>query len=222
MTENKTAAKFTLLRHGAVAGRPALYGHSNVTLSEQGLADMQASVDYINKCEPIDKIVSSPLLRCAMFAEDYAETTGKEIILDSRLSEMDFGRWDGIPFDRLRAHWSKLEAFWENPYRNTPPQGETLKQFGKRVKSLWGELAEHNQGQHYLLVCHAGVIKMMLAIMLDIDWRNALWFSQLKIDYASFTRVELAAYQKAMPVIKTIGCKPQCSPKADFNPSFVI
>ncbi|WP_143872346.1 histidine phosphatase family protein [Catenovulum sediminis] len=210
MTENNTAARFTLLRHGAVAGRAALYGQTNIELSELGLMEMQQAVQLVNQQDPIDRVVSSPLLRCATFAETYSENNELDIILESRISEMDFGRWDGIPFDRLRPHWSKLEAFWENPYKNTPPQGETLKQFGIRVKSVWHELLEHNQGQHYLLVCHAGVIKMLLAIILDVDWRNSLWFSQLKVDYASVTKIEVPSHKNALPMIKTIGCKPGC------------
>ncbi len=208
MTQQIKPSRFTLLRHGSVSGRPALYGQTNVGLSEQGLKDMYLAVETLDKADPIDKIVSSPLLRCAMFAEAYAEEKNQDIILDPRLSEMDFGRFDGIPYDRLRRHWDKLEAFWANPYKNTPPEGEKLKQFGIRVKSMWQELQQDNEGQHYLLVCHGGVIRIILACILDIDWKNANWFSKLKVDYASISQVEIASHKSASPIIKCIGAKP--------------
>ncbi|MCU4674650.1 histidine phosphatase family protein [Catenovulum sp. 2E275] len=208
MTNQIKPSRFTLLRHGSVAGRPALYGQTNVALSDQGLKDMYSAVEILDKAEPIDKIYSSPLLRCAMFAEAYGESHNHDIYLDHRLSEMDFGRFDGIPYDRLRQHWDKLEAFWANPYKNTPPEGERLKQFGIRVKSIWNELQQENQGQHYLLVCHGGVIRIILASILDIDWKNAHWFSRLKVDYASISQIEIGSHKKSTPIIKCIGAKP--------------
>lgn len=208
MTTPIKTSRFTLLRHGAVSGRPALYGQTNVALSEQGMKDMYQAVEILDKADPIDKIFSSHLLRCAMFAEAYGESHNHEITLDSRLSEMDFGRFDGIPYDRLRSHWDKLEAFWANPYKNTPPQGEKLKQFGIRVKSMWRDLQQDNQGEHYLIVAHGGVIRIILACILDIDWKNAHWFSQLRVDYASISQIEISTHKNGAPIIKCIGAKP--------------
>ncbi|RYE51090.1 MAG: hypothetical protein EOP48_18730 [Sphingobacteriales bacterium] len=62
-------ATFTLLRHGQVAGPAALYGHTNVALSEQGYNAMHASMKKIHALQSIDTIVSSPLIRCAQLAE---------------------------------------------------------------------------------------------------------------------------------------------------------
>lgn len=203
-SSNRTS-RFTLMRHGSVAGRPALYGHTNVVLSDKGLSDMHKAAELVDLDDNIDKIISSPMLRCATFAERYSEMYNIKNQLDPRITEMDFGRWDGLPYDRLKHHWSKLEAFWANPYKVTPPEGERLKQFGKRVISFWRETMEANQGEHYLIVTHGGVIRIILANILDIDWRNANWFSNLKIDYASLSKIEIGVHEQAKPVIKMIG-----------------
>ncbi|WP_017445509.1 histidine phosphatase family protein [Gayadomonas joobiniege] len=197
-------ATFTFLRHGQVDGRAALYGQTNIELTDIGLAQMRQNIQLLQQIKPIDKVISSPLLRCALFAETFAEENDLEIVLDPRLSEMNFGRWDGIPFDRLQHHWNKLEAFWNNPYRLTPPGGESLKGFADRVDSAWQDLIKDNSGQHYLVVCHAGVIRVLLANILNLDLRNPSWFSQLKIDYASISQVSIALLNEAKPAVLCI------------------
>ena len=114
-SSNRTS-RFTLMRHGSVAGRPALYGHTNVVLSDKGLSDMHKAAELVDLDDNIDKIISSPMLRCATFAERYSEMYNIKNQLDPRITEMDFGRWDGLPFDRLKHHWSMLEAIWAIPY----------------------------------------------------------------------------------------------------------
>lgn len=197
--KNNPSAKFTFLRHGQVKGAPALYGHTNVEVTQEGLASMRQVIEPLHAVRPIDKVVSSPLLRCALFAETFAEEQELDIVLDPRLSEMNFGRWDGIPFDRMRKHWNKLDVFRNNPYRITPPGGEGLKPFASRVESAWQELIKENKGQHYLVVCHAGVIRIIIASVLGLEIKNPLLFSQLKIDYASITRIEVAQAALARP-----------------------
>jgi alpha-ribazole phosphatase len=54
-----------------------------------------------------------------------------------------------------------------------------------------------------VLVCHGGVIRVIIAHLLSIDWGNANLFKQLQIDYASHSRVEVQ--KNFLPLIKYIG-----------------
>jgi alpha-ribazole phosphatase len=44
---------------------------------------------------------------------------------------------------------------------------------------------------HILLVVHGGVIRMILAHILSVDWQQASWFSQLQISHGSITEISV-------------------------------
>lgn len=200
--KNKT---FTLLRHGKVEGEAALYGHTDVLLSIQGRSQLENAIEKVHAEFVIDNITASPLLRCAIAAEEFSAKYQTPLQLDPQVKEMHFGAWDGIPFAAMDNQWQQLEAFWTSPYSTHPPGGETLAAFAERVIGAWENLTTKNSGQHTLIVCHGGVIRVILAHILQIDWRNANLFKQLHIDFASTTRIEIADYEGALPVVKWIG-----------------
>lgn len=200
-----TTKTFTLLRHGKVQGLPALYGNTDIALSAQGWLDSASAMHKIHGQLTIDTIITSPLIRCAAIAEKFATAQKISLQYESRLKEMNFGVWDGIPFDEMGETWQELEAFWNSPFLVHPPQGEMLDFFAKRVIQAWEILIQNNTGQHQLLVCHGGVIRIILAHVLHIDWRNASLYKQLYINYNSHTRITVDHCDNALPVIQWIG-----------------
>lgn len=193
----------TLLRHGQVAGAAALYGHTDVALSDLGRDNLRAAFNNIHSKLPIDGIISSPLQRCAEISRAFAVEKMIDYHLNAQFKEMHFGDWDGIAFDKLGHIWHDLEAFFNSPHAVHPPAGETLGQFAQRIISAWETLLEQNDYQHLVLVCHGGVIRVIIAHLLSIDWSNANLFKQLHIDYASHSRIEVQ--KDFLPVIKYIG-----------------
>ena len=196
---------FTLLRHGKVNGEPALYGHTDIALSAQGYSDLQNAIEKIHAQLTVDCIITSPLIRCATLAQEFSTQHKIPLQLESQLKEMHFGTWDGVPFDHTNNTWQQLEVFWNSPFLTHPPEGETLAFFAQRVIQAWEILIQKNSGQHHLIVCHGGVIRIILAHILQIDWRNANLFKQLHIDYASTTRIEIVDNEGALPIVKWIG-----------------
>ena len=196
---------FTLIRHGKVNGKPALNGYTDVALSEQGYNDLKNTIEKIHAALAVDNIVASPLIRCAIPAREFSEKYQTPLQLDPQFKEMHFGTWDGIPFDDLVNEWQHLEAFWNSPFLNHPPEGETLAAFAKRVIDAWENLMQRASGEHNLIVCHGGVIRIILAHILQMDWRNANLFKQLHIDFSSYSRIEIADHEGALPAVKCIG-----------------
>ncbi|MES2822872.1 MAG: histidine phosphatase family protein [Pseudomonadota bacterium] len=200
--KNKT---FTLLRHGKVNGEAALYGHTDIELSEQDRSHLGNAIAKIHAELVVDNITASPLLRCAIAAQEFSVKYQIPLQLDPQLKEMHFGVWDGIPFAEMGDQWQQLETFWESPFLTHPPAGETLAAFAERVIDAWENLVKSNSGQHALIICHGGVIRIILAHILQIDWRNASLFKQLHIDFASNSRIEIGNFEGALPVVKWIG-----------------
>ncbi len=196
----------TLLRHGKVDGPAALYGHTDITLSAQGNTDLFAAINTVQQQRPITHIISSPLIRCAQPAQEFAEATQLPLQIIDDLKEMFFGHWDGIAFDQFdEAHWPALHQFWDAPASAHAPAGEALQQFVERVMRGWDLIANNTDAEHQLVICHGGVIRIIIALVLNLDWRNAALFKQLHIDYASHTRIEFGDMANSLPIIKWIG-----------------
>ena len=202
-----TATTITLVRHGKVDGPAALYGRTDIALSAVGRSDLTRALNSLHTQTPITHIISSPRLRCAQVAQEFSTLNTIPLHIEDNLQEMDFGVWDGIPFDQLGDEWKNIEAFWESPHSMQPPGGESLNDFAARIIHTWELLIRNNQPEHILVVCHGGVIRIIIAHLLQLDWRNAALFKQLQIDYASHTRIEIGSYDHALPVIKWIAAQ---------------
>lgn len=196
----------TLLRHGKVDGPAALYGHTNIVMSAQGRTELRRATNAIHQQQPITHVISSPLIRCAQSAQEFSQVNQLPLQIIDSLQEMHFGNWDGIAFDNFAEHqWQEIVRFWETPATAHAPDGEPLQQFAERIIRSWQIIAGNTEAKHQLVICHGGVIRIIIALLLNLDWRNAALFKQLHIDYASHTRIELSDAENSLPIIKWIG-----------------
>ena len=83
-----------LLRHGETELGGGLRGSIDDALTDLGWAQMRAAVVGQG---PWDRLVSSPLKRCARFAEELGAQLGVPVQLDKDLQELHFGAWEGLP-----------------------------------------------------------------------------------------------------------------------------
>lgn len=204
-----TAKIITLVRHGKVAGPAALYGRTDIALSSAGHSDLTRTLNSLHTQTPITHIISSPRIRCLQVAREFSVQHKISLHTEDNLQEMDFGIWDGIPFDDLGEQWKNIEIFWESPHGVQPPEGESLTTFATRVITNWTSFINNNKPGHHVIVCHGGVIRILIAHILQFNWHNPALFKQLQIDYASHTRIEIGDHEKAVPVIKWIGVAPE-------------
>lgn len=200
-----TPTLITLVRHGKVAGPAALYGRTDISLSAAGHSDLTCTLNNLHAQTPISNLISSPRIRCLQVAQEFSTQHKISLRTEDNLQEMDFGIWDGIPFDELGDEWKNIEAFWESPHSMQPPEGESLTDFAARVITSWESLISNTKLGHHAIICHGGVIRILIAHILQLDWRNPALFKQLHIGYASCTRIEIGDYDGALPVIKWIG-----------------
>lgn len=200
-----TSKLITLVRHGKVAGQAALYGRTDIALSAAGHTDLTRTLNNLHVQTPIHHLISSPKVRCLKVAQEFSSQHKIPLHTEVNLQEMDFGIWDGIPFDELGDEWKNIESFWESPHSMQPPEGESLTDFAARVITSWESLISNIKPEHHAIICHGGVIRILIAHTLKLDWRNPALFKQLQIDYASHTRIEIGDYDGALPVIKWIG-----------------
>lgn len=176
-----------LIRHGQVDGPPALYGSTDIALSAEG---QESLLRATSKLPQPDRIISSPLQRCHRFAQERAQALQIPLITLPTLAEMNFGDWDGIPYDQNGPHWQAMLAFWQNPAAHTPPNGESLSDMQTRVVQALHTLLTLYDEQLWVF-CHGGAIRLLLAEILQLDWRNPQWYSRLSLGYASRSTIKI-------------------------------
>ena len=156
-----------LIRHGEPEGGRRFRGHSiDDALSEKGWEQMRLAVE--GGC-PWTQIVSSPLIRCYDFACELNQQHHTPLRVDDRLKEVGFGDWEGFTPTEIQAHdLSRYHAFYADPVNNRPPGAEPLDVFFTRVSDALKTIVTDFKGQHVLVVAHAGVIRAVMAHVLDI------------------------------------------------------
>ncbi|MDW2373210.1 alpha-ribazole phosphatase family protein, partial [Vibrio sp. 1078-1] len=127
-----------LMRHGKVDAAPGLYGQTDLKVKEA--EQQRISMAWKTKGYDVAGIISSPLSRCHDLAQVLAEQQLLPMTTEDDLQEMDFGDFDGMPFDLLTEHWKKLDAFWQSPAHHSLPNAESLSTFSQRVSRAWSQI----------------------------------------------------------------------------------
>ena len=175
-----------LIRHGQPLGGDRFRGQLDDPLSEAGWQDMHAA---LGDEAPWTAVVSSPLHRCEDFARDRAERLGLPLEIESRFIEISFGDWEGRPHaEVLESAGDQLRAFWADPASHTPPEGEPIGFFQRRVVAAWDDLLREHAGGHVLAVLHAGVIRTILCTVLGIGLDR---YYRLEVPKARVSRIRV-------------------------------
>lgn len=137
--------RLDLLRHGETELGGGLRGSLDDALTELGWAQMHEAVQGQG---PWDRIVSSPLQRCRLFAQALVATLEVPLTLDADLQELHFGVWEGQSAAALmQTEAEALGLFWSDPYAFTPPEGEPVLDFAERVLAAVLRLQQRYAGQ---------------------------------------------------------------------------
>ncbi|EIK93683.1 phosphoglycerate/bisphosphoglycerate mutase [Pseudomonas sp. M47T1] len=150
-----------LLRHGETERGGGLRGSLDDALTAHGWQQMRHAVAARGGW---DRIISSPLQRCRLFAEELAANRHLPLSLAPGLQELHFGDWEGhSAADLMLTDERGLGLFWSDPYGFTPPNGEPVLDFSARVLAAVQRLNLEYPGQRLLVVSHGGVMRLLLA-----------------------------------------------------------
>ena len=153
--------RLDLLRHGETELGGGLRGSLDDALTPLGWQQMR---DAVVGGGPWSRLVSSPLQRCARFAEELGAQLGLPVTLEQDLQELHFGAWEGRSAAALmETDADALGRFWSDPYGFTPPEGEPVSDFSARVLAVVQRLHQAYAGERVLLVSHGGVMRLLLA-----------------------------------------------------------
>tara|TARA_B110000503_G_scaffold25349_1_gene40042 strand:- start:8187 stop:8813 length:627 start_codon:yes stop_codon:yes gene_type:complete len=204
--QREVVTTIDLLRHGACEGGEIYRGRTDVVLSSEGWQQMeQATATPANW----QSVVTSPLQRCRTFAEHCASRFQIPLQVVTDFREMDFGDWEGRLLKEVwRSEAQTVSAFYDDPSAVTPPGGEPTVMVQERVAAAWQALVQQCAGQHLLLVCHGGVIRLLLGHLLNMPLAT---IARLHIPYASISRIQVYQSEgREFPVLMSLNAS--CDP----------
>lgn len=156
------ASGHVFLRHPPLPETHGLcYGRRDVLLARQVFDDAVAALWATPDADVLSRlpVLSSPAQRClglarAWLAQIPASADGavREVAVDPRLLEMDFGDWEGRPWSALPR--TDLDRWAGDVAGFRPPGGECFDDLVRRVAAAVAAIRVP-----HLIVTHAGVIR---------------------------------------------------------------
>ena len=128
---------------------------------------------YIKNILPCP-VYCSPSTRCTYLADFLFKS---KYTIDPRLSELDFGDWEGKKWDDIPK--SVLDKWMKNYEEVAPPNGESLAQMRSRVVEFINEISDIKMDR-VVLITHAGVIRIVLSLF---SGKNMNELCHQKIEY---------------------------------------
>ncbi|MDH5326865.1 MAG: alpha-ribazole phosphatase family protein [Gammaproteobacteria bacterium] len=176
-----------LMRHGEPEGGACFRGSSDDPLTPRGWEQMHRRLTQVAN-SPWQRVISSPLRRCAGFANELTQSLRLPLSLEPDLREMHFGSWEGQTTEQVfHSDPESLKNFWTDPVKHPPPGGEDYAHFQQRVLTSWRSMCEQFSGEHLLVICHAGTIRAILGDVLGIDWQQGY---NIDLPFAGISRIK--------------------------------
>jgi broad specificity phosphatase PhoE len=192
-----------LIRHAEIERRyqRAFGGRIDMNLSARGRAQARTLADFLHG-KPFAAIYASPMKRVQQTLAPFLKTmadaplprrhpSGKspaQTILPD-LQEIDFGDWSGYNWNEVRKKFGVHPYDWLDEIElGAVPNGENGVQFRTRVETCLFDIIRRHPGETVAIFSHGGVIRMVLAILLDLPLPKT---NSFEIEYTSVTQVAL-------------------------------
>lgn len=195
--------RLILIRHGETeaAARGRCYGKLDVCLSDLGREQMRRVARRLKKTH-INAVYSSPRRRAYESAEIIASKHNLEVSSDSRLCEIDFGKFEGLTYDEAAERYpEEYRAWMERPTEVTFPGGENFTALRERVTNCAAHIRASHSGQIVAVVTHGGVNRVLLAEALRMDSQDVFRLDQ------SYAAISIIDYYDQMPVVRLVNCR---------------
>jgi broad specificity phosphatase PhoE len=178
-----------LMRHGETAwnreGR--VMGRNPIELDEHGRLQVQAAIPFARQINP-ELIVTSPLARARQSAEIIAAgLRGIAVTEDPQLSEVLYGRWEGMVYDDLVKD-PDYEHYRDRPLDTPTPGGETIAQVQSRGVEAVLRAIGANRSRRILFVSHGDIIRTVLCHFMRLELEH---FRRIRVDNATFSALQL-------------------------------
>lgn len=165
--------KIWITRHGQtdLNKKHLMQGRVDKPLNDTGIEQAKSVRAMIGNIT-FDAVYASPLDRAITTASIIAGIDKKDVIVDPRIIETDFGKYDLRPYTKMgipmTLYWTLPEVF------KAPKSVESIASMVKRSSEFLEELESKNY-ENVLVTCHGGIIRALKGYLEDqpngIKWR---------------------------------------------------
>ena len=180
---------FLLIRHGQTGyvDEEVLAGRIDEPLTDYGRQQAQRLAEVLSQ-RPIKAIYSSPMCRAAETAQPLADAAHLFVEMDPMLIQVDFGEWQGLPFDELEAR-EDWQMFRKDPSSIGCPGGESMAAVRHRVMLGLQRIASgYEEDDLVAIFAHGSIVRHAITFFLDMPL-SAL--NRVKIDPASVSALQV-------------------------------
>ena len=167
------------IRHGETESNlvARFQGQLDVPLNDRGRQQAIAVAQALADLQPA-ALFSSDLSRAHETALSIARACNVEVVVDARLRERAFGRFEGLTKPEVAAKYPQDYARLEARERHFKPLGgESIHELHERVATVMRDLAERHAGSVIVLVTHLWVLDSLyrcarkIALETESSWR---------------------------------------------------
>jgi len=156
------ASRLYLVRHGQTESsrRMAYSGRADIALTEHGRGQARVAAEQLAG-SGIDAVVSSPLIRARETAQAIADATGAPLEVDERLTEVDYGDFEGLDREGASARFGRAFDDWRaDPFGSPVPGMEPLGGALARASAATADAL--HQYETAVIVGHQGILRIVL------------------------------------------------------------
>src|SRR5688572_3029365 len=119
-----------------------------------------------------DAIYTSPMLRTRQTAEALSRHTGVAPTVEDGLKEVEYGEWEGLRQDEVKARWPDAFEYWASDVASRgTPGGETAFHVAARAMRVVEEIRSRHERGNVLLVSHKATLRVITCALLGLDVR---------------------------------------------------
>lgn len=185
---SSTVSSLWLVRHAEVEARyqRVFGGRIDMNLSPRGQAQAARLSDYL-KNHSLHAVYTSPMKRVQQTFEPLRQGGAPEPMVMPEFREVDFGDWTGHSWEEVQEKFGVSPYHWLDQLdREGIRNAESAGKLRQRVQPALEHVLRSHPRQQVAIVCHGGVIRMILALLLGLPFKS---MSMFEIEYASLTRL---------------------------------
>ena len=186
-----------IIRHGQTSYNREFrnQGRADIELDEVGIGQAGCLANLLDS-ERLDAIYSSDLVRASKTASVIAERLGVRVVIDGRLAERDYGRWEGKTRDQIIAEDTDgFSAYRSDPVTQSSGGGETgIDVFMRGVSFLSDLLQKHEEG-NVAIVAHGGSGSALIAALINGSPSTADCF---RLSNCSVTEIVIEGHRRRL------------------------
>ena len=164
-------------------------GSTDVPLSQTG-REQAIALGKTARALSVDAVYASPLQRAV---ETALLVFGRDarLLTDSRLRELHFGEWEGLPFAEIAGRYPELWKRWLQDWESTPiPGADDFTEFARRLCGCCDEILQAHDGGSVAIVSHGGCLRALFAHYFSASPGSGFW--QFKVENATLNEIEFA------------------------------